>query len=255
MGSKIHAFDLSGKRVLITGGGTGLGYGMAQAFVTAGAKVVISGRREATLQQACDHLGENSKYSVNDISDIKAIPEFVKTVENEFGQIDVLVNNAGKHLKKYASETTDAEFLDILQTNLLSVFALTREVADKMVRRKQGAIIMVSSMAAIMGIDRVVAYSVAKTGILGMMRTMVTEYSQHNIRINAIAPGWIDTPMLAQALADDEQRKARVLDRIPFDKFGDPEDIGNAAVFLAADAAKYITGVFLPVDGGASVSF
>lgn len=252
----IKDFKLEGKTALITGGGTGIGFGIAATFLEAGAKVVISGRRETVLQEAVEKLGKGASYVVNDINQLDSIPAFVAQVEAKAGNIDILVNNAGKNLKVNTLDTTDEDFLSIINTNILGVFSLSREVAKRMkANGNGGSIIMISSMAAVMGIDRVVAYATAKTGLIGMMRTMVADLADFGIRVNAIAPGWIESPMLSKALDDDPARKAKVMNRIPFRKIGKPSDIGNAALFLASDAASYVTGVLLPVDGGAATHF
>lgn len=251
----LEAFSLAGKLALVTGGGTGIGLGISKALLDAGAKVVITGRREAILQEAVKELGEGAFYIVNDITDKKAIPDLVKKIETNIGGIDILVNNAGIHHKALAQDTSDDDFERITQTNLLSVFTLTRECAHYMLKRKSGSIIMISSMAGLFGIDKVVAYSVSKTGLTGLVNSLVTEYSKHNVRINAIAPGWIESNMFLNAINQDEERKQQITNRIAMDHFGKPEDIGNAAVFLSSSAAKYVTGVILPVDGGATVNF
>jgi NAD(P)-dependent dehydrogenase (short-subunit alcohol dehydrogenase family) len=251
----LEAFSLEGKTALITGGGTGIGLGIAQEFINAKAKVILSGRREDVLKNACDTLGENASYIVSDLSILSAIPALVTEIESKFGPIDILVNNAGIHLKKWAQETTDEEFLNIIQTNLLSVFALTREVAKGMLERKSGSIILISSMAGLFGIDRVSAYGTSKTALIGLMNNLVTEYSRDNVRINCIAPGWITSNMFLNAINQDQERKQKIVNRIALPDFGKPEDIGNAAVYLSSQAGRYVTGVVLPVDGGATVNF
>ena len=251
----MEAFSLEGKTALITGGGTGIGLGIAQEFVNAKAKVILTGRREDVLKNACAALGENAHYVVADLSILNAIPTLVTDIESKFGAIDILVNNAGIHLKKWAQETTDEEFLKIIQTNLLSVFALTREVAKGMLERKSGSIILISSMAGLFGIDRVSAYGTSKTALIGLMNNLVTEYSRDNVRINCIAPGWITSDMFLNAINQDQERKQKIINRIALPDFGKPEDIGNAAVYLSSQAGRYVTGVVLPVDGGASVNF
>lgn len=249
------AFSLKGKLALITGGGTGIGLGIANAMVIAGAKVVITGRREDVLQGAIAQLGEHADYRVNDITEKKAIPAFVAEIESSCGPIDILVNNAGIHHKATAQDTSDDDFERILQTNLMSVFALTRECAKGMLERKKGCILMIGSMAGLFGIDKVVAYGTSKTALTGLVNALVTEYSKSNVRVNAIAPGWITSAMFLNAINNDPNRKQQITDRIAMDHFGTPEDIGHAAVFLSSEAAKYITGVVLPVDGGATVNF
>jgi NAD(P)-dependent dehydrogenase (short-subunit alcohol dehydrogenase family) len=251
----MDVFLLKGKVALVTGGGTGIGLGISKAMIEAGAKVVITGRREDVLKKAVEDLGEGAYYFVNDVTNKSTIPGLVETIESSVGPIDILVNNAGIHLKKEAQETTDEEFENILQTNLLSVFALTRECARGMIKRKNGSILFIGSMAGNFGINKVVAYGTSKTALTGLMNNLVTEYSIHNVRVNVIAPGWIETDMFLNAINADAERKKKITDRIAMDFFGKPEDIGNAAVFLSSPAARYITGVVLSVDGGATVNF
>ena len=251
----LNPFSLEGKLALITGGGTGIGLGIAKAFIQANATVIITGRRDEVLKNACNELGENAHYLVCDLSILPNIPALVNTIESKWGFIDILVNNAGIHLKKWAQDTTDAEFANIIQTNLLSVFALTRETAKSMITRKTGAIILISSMAGLFGIDRVSAYGTSKTALIGLMNNLVTEYSKDNVRINCIAPGWIASDMFFNAINADPERKQKITNRIAMPQFGEPEDIGNAAVYLSSPAARYVTGVVLPVDGGAAVNF
>jgi NAD(P)-dependent dehydrogenase (short-subunit alcohol dehydrogenase family) len=247
-------FSLENKLALITGGGTGIGLGIATSFINAGAKVIITGRREDVLIKAVAELGKNANYLQNDISEHKKIPEMIRCLEKQYGPIDILVNNAGKHLKKLASDTTDEEFLDIINVNLLSVFSLTRCCAENMLKRKKGCILMISSMTALFGMDQVAAYGASKAGLTGLLNGLVTEYSKSNVRVNAIAPGWIESDIFFNAINGDSDRKQKIVNRIAMDQFGKPEDIGNAAVFLCSDAAKYVTGVILPVDGGAAIN-
>ncbi|MGM9475009.1 SDR family NAD(P)-dependent oxidoreductase [Pedobacter sp. GSP4] len=250
----LSAFSLQHKTALITGGGTGIGFGIAKAMIEAGAKIVITGRREEVLKEAKAQLGPNCSYFVFDMLDKAAMPAFIHKIETEIAPIDILINNAGIHLKKWSLETSDDEFEKILQTNVISVFSLSRECAKRMVERKNGSIIFLGSMTGIFGIDRVVAYGTSKTALTGLMNNMVTEYSRHNVRVNTIAPGWIESPMMLNAINADPERKQKIVNRIAMPGFGKPEDIGNAAVFLASEAARYITGVVLPVDGGATVN-
>jgi gluconate 5-dehydrogenase len=251
----LQAFSLKNKIALVTGGGTGIGLGISKALLDAGAKVVITGRRETVLQKAVAQLGNQTSYRVQDITDKANIPNLVNDIETNIGAIDILVNNAGIHHKAWAQETSDEDFERIIQTNLISVFSLTRECARKMIERKSGSIIMISSMAGLFGIDRVIAYSASKTALTGLVNSLTTEYAKDNVRVNAIAPGWIESNMFLNAINKDEQRKQQITNRIAMDHFGKTEDIGNAAVFLSSKAAKYITGVILPVDGGATVNF
>jgi len=167
----------------------------------------------------------------------------------------ILINNAGINQKKELQYVTDEEFHNIIFTNVHAVFAITREVVKNMLANKSGCIINISSMASQYGLPKVIAYSASKSAIEGMTRAMAVELSPKGIRVNCIAPGFIATEMSAKALNDDTERMQKVLSRTPMGGLGSPSDIGDAALFLASDAAKYITGVVLPVDGGNSVGF
>ena len=251
----VSVFSLEGKLALITGGGSGIGFHIARCFIDAGAKVVLTGRRESVLQEAVKSLGANANYFVNDITQLDTIPELIESIENTLGEIDILVNNAGINMKKHAVEVTNDDFDKIIQTNLHAVFAVTRECGKRMIERKRGSIIMITSMAALYGIDRVVAYTASKSAIGGIVKALTTEFSPYNVRVNAIAPGFIETPMMLTAMNGDPARRDKAMDRTPMGTWGKPDDIGWTAVFLASPAAKFITGVSLPVDGGNSIGF
>jgi gluconate 5-dehydrogenase len=255
MDSDARQFRLDGQTALITGGGTGLGLGMAKCFVASGAKVVLVGRRKEELDKACAMLGKNSFALQGDVTKLEAVSSLVDQAEKLAGSVSILVNNAGVHLKKSAAETTDAEFAKVIETHVSGAFALTREAGKRMLARKSGCVLFTASMAALMGIPLIVAYSAAKSAYVGMVRSLATEWGARGVRVNAIAPGWIGSAMLDQALANDAPRKAKILGRIPMGGFGEPDDIGWAAVYLASPAAKYVNGVVLPVDGGAAESF
>ncbi len=250
-----EVFSLKGKTALITGGGSGIGFDIAKCMVAAGAQVVITGRRESALQEAVAKLGERAQFVVNDVAELDTLDQLVEQIETNYGPIDILVNNAGINMKKPALEVSDEDFNRIMHTNLHAVFALTRACARRMVARKSGSVIMISSMAAYYGLDRVVAYAASKSGVEGMVRVLASEFSKFNVRVNAIAPGFIETNMMQTAMRSDPDRMNKALGRTPIGYFGKPEDIGWAAVFLASDAAGYITGVSLPVDGGNSIGF
>jgi len=249
------AFRLDGQLALVTGGGTGLGFGICQAMVEAGARVVMTGRREEVLHDACVQLKGGAQYLPHDVADLRSVPALVEEVEERFGPLHILVNNAGNHLKKPAVETTDAEFGVVLQTHLFGAFTLTRECARRMIPRKHGAIVMIASMTSLFGIPSVSAYGAAKSAVAGLTRLLATEFSPHGVRINAIAPGWFDTALNRQAFAGDPARLEKILSRTPMGRVGESLDVGHAAVYLCSPAAKFVTGVVLPVDGGASIGF
>jgi NAD(P)-dependent dehydrogenase (short-subunit alcohol dehydrogenase family) len=243
------------KVAIVTGGGSGIGLAIAEKFVSNSIRTVIVGRDEAKLNRAKTALGDLCYPMPCDVSNLPAIPFLISKVFGQFGQIDILVNNAGINMKKDFIEVTDEEFQRVIMTNLCSVFTISREVVKCMIPKGSGCIINISSMAAQYGLPRVIAYSASKTAIDGMTRAMAVELSPKGIRINAIAPGFITTPMTDMALNTDPERKAKVFARTPMGYMGKPADIADAALFLAGDAAKYITGVVLPVDGGNSIGF
>jgi len=251
----INPFSLIGKYALITGGGTGIGLAISRAFCQEGARVVLTGRREDVLQKACQSLGESASYRVCDLSRLSAIPALVGEIEKDGTALDILVNNAGINAKKPALEVTDEEFDRVIQTNLNGLFALTREVGRGMAARGKGAILNITSMAALYGLPKVPAYSASKTAVLGLTRALAVELAPNGIRVNAIAPGFIYSEMTDKALNSDPERKRRAMDRTPMGRMGQTEEVAAAAVFLCSDAASFITGVNLPVDGGNSIGF
>lgn len=247
-------FRLDGEVGIITGGGSGLGFGMAQAMIDAGASVVLTGRRETVLQQAVQRLGERASFVVADVTHHGSAPEVVSETLKHYGTLTILVNNAGVHLKKQLEHTSAQEFDTVMQTHVNGAFALCREVTPIMKQQRHGHILFIASMASFIGLPEVIAYSAAKAAHTGMVRSLAVELGEHGIRVNAIAPGWTESDMLHQALDADPGRKQKILARIPGGAFGLPQDIGYAAVYLSSPAARYVSGVVLPVDGGALVS-
>jgi len=243
------------KVAIVTGGGSGLGFAIAKEFSQNNIKTIIVGRDEQKLKTAKDQLGENCFYKTCDLANLSLIPALVEDIIAEFGQIDILVNNAGINMKKDFTEVTDEEFQSVITTNLFTVFSMSREVVKHMLTKNSGCIINMSSMAAQYGLPKVIAYSASKTAIDGMTRAMAVELSPKGIRVNAIAPGFIYSAMTDKALDSDPERKAKVFNRTPMGKMGQPEDIGAAAMYLASDGAKYVTGIVLPVDGGNAIGF
>jgi NAD(P)-dependent dehydrogenase (short-subunit alcohol dehydrogenase family) len=240
---------------IVTGGGSGLGFAIARKFIEHGIRTIIVGRNKAKLEESSIELGEDCIPITFDITDLDRISELIETIRNSYGNIDILVNNAGIHLKKELFEVDHADFQRVLLTNLVSAFTLTKEVAKKMVEKKKGSIINISSMAAQYGIPKVIAYSASKAGIEGMTRALAVELSPLGIRVNCIAPGFIKTRMSSEALNKDPERKAKVLSRTPLGKLGQPEDVANLAYFLTSEETSYITGAIIPVDGGNLIGF
>ncbi len=240
---------------LITGGASGIGFAIAKEFVRNNIFTIIISRDPAKLQKAKDELGASCEVISFDLTKFERVPELIERVQSQFGSIDILVNNAGINMKKDFCEVSNEDFQTILQTNVTSVFVISREVVKGMIEKGRGSIINISSMAAQYGIPKVIAYTASKAAIDGMTKAMAVELSPKGIRVNAIAPGFIATDMSAKALNSDSERKHKVLSRTPLGYLGDPSDIAAAALFLGSDSSKYITGVILPVDGGNSIGF
>jgi NAD(P)-dependent dehydrogenase (short-subunit alcohol dehydrogenase family) len=190
------------------------------------------------------------------VTQLEETDDWVATIEAKAGIIRTLVNNAGRHQKKPAVEVSDAEFSDVLELNLSSSFALARAVAIRLIDSGlSGDIQFVSSMAALFGIPYVTAYTAAKSAVTGLAHQLAVEWGGHGIRVNAIAPGFIDTAMSRGALDNDPPRKARVLGRTPLGRLGAPEEIAKVSAFLSTQAASFVTGAVIPIDGGAHVGF
>ena len=240
---------------IVTGGASGIGLAIAQKFTAGGIFTIIIGRDKEKLDKAKKELGGLCEAIAFDITQLNAIPGLVNEIALKYGGVDILVNNAGINMKKNLVEVTDEEFNNVLFTNVNAAFALTREAVKIMAEKKNGSIVNISSMASQYGLPKVIAYTASKAAIEGMTRAMAVELAAHGIRVNCIAPGFIATEMSAKALNSDSERMQKVLSRTPMGMLGEPADVGEAALFLISPAAKYITGVILPVDGGNSIGF
>ena len=249
-----NAFGLMGKRAVITGGGSGIGFAIAKCMVEAGARVTLLGRSEQTLKSACEALKGKGDYLVFDVTETE---ETEKTVTKLLaaGPVDMLVNNAGIHCKKPIEEVTEAEFSAVVNVHLTGVFRLTQAFLPHMRQRRQGSVLFISSMSAYIGLPYVSAYGAAKAGVLGFARVLASEVSGDNVRVNAITPGFIETEMFRKATSGDPARQERILSRTSMHRYGKPEDIGWAAVYLCSDAANFISGTSLVVDGGMLTGF
>lgn len=245
---------MSGRHVAVTGGGTGLGLAICSAMARDGATVTMIGRRENVLKEAASKLEGEVNCLAADISDTGSAPAIARKLE-ETGPVDVLVNNAGTHHKASVTETGDDDFERVLSTNLKGTFALTREVARGMIARRAGSIVFISSMAALFGIPSVPSYTASKAALLGLMREMAVEFGPYGIRVNAIAPGFIETDMNRGIFRKDPKRLEKILDRTPMGQLGMPEDVAQAVLYLSSPGARFVTGVCLPVDGGMSIGF
>jgi NAD(P)-dependent dehydrogenase (short-subunit alcohol dehydrogenase family) len=240
---------------IITGGASGIGFAIAKTFVKSGIKVVLIGRDKSRLKLACETLGVMSDFVGCDLTELDKLPSVVEKIKNMHGRIDILINNAGMHLKKPLDDVTDHDFQKVILTNETAMFSLTREVVKVMTQQCSGVILNISSMASQYGLPNVIAYTASKSAIEGMTRAMSVELAKYGIRVNCIAPGFIKTNMSTLALDKDPERKKKVLSRTPLGRLGKPEEVANAALFLVSDSSSFITGVVLPVDGGNSIGF
>jgi 2-deoxy-D-gluconate 3-dehydrogenase len=246
-------FSLKGKSGIVTGGGTGLGKGMAAALAQAGAAVLIVGRRKDVLEKTIGELarsgGQLMPFSA-DMSRMEDIPKVVDKATKEFGKIDFLVNNAGTIRRAPVEEYSEADWDIVIQTNLKGPFFLAQAVAKTMIAaNRPGSMINTASLISFIGGKNVPAYAASKAGINQVTKSMANGLARYGIRVNAIAPGWFLTD-LTEALQNDKARYAEILSRIPLGRWGNPEELGGAAVFLASDASSYMTGQTLVIDGG-----
>lgn len=253
--SLTEAFNLKGKHALITGGATGIGYAIAQSLSACGASITLVGRRERELLEATKNLGTKADFYTFDVNRADQASDLIHTIVEKNGSLDILVNNAGIHLKKNAVDLNEQEFQEVLDVHILGAAALSRHAAKSMIKGQGGSIIFIASMASLFGIPQLLAYSAAKSAMLGMVRTLSVEWGTYGIRVNAIAPGWISTDMMRKALTQDPERENKILSRTPLRQFGETADIGWAAAYLCSPSAKFVTGVCLPVDGGVSIGF
>ena len=249
-------FRLDGEIALITGAARGWDWPWRGAWPERGPASSSSAGARSCCATRRPRFGPPAGYVAHDVNDVAATAALVgRIAEVAGGETTILINNAGIHLKKWAVDTTEEEFQAVLNTHVLGAFSLTRAVAPLMVEHRHGSIVFIASMASVFGIPQVVAYSAAKSAYGGMVRALATELSPSGVRVNAIAPGWIDSDMLRGAFSGDPARAERILQRTPLHRLGEPEDIGHAAVYLCSRAAKFVTGTMLAVDGGVSIGF
>jgi len=243
-------FDLSGKVAVVTGANTGIGQGIALALAGAGADIVAVGRTpaEGTAAQVRD-LGRRAELVGADLSTIEPVGRVVAEALERLGRVDILVNNAGIIRRADSLEFTEDDWDAVVDTNLKSVFFLSQAAARHMVGSGGGKIINIASMLSFQGGVRVPSYTASKSGIAGLTKILANEWAAKGINVNAIAPGYIATSNTA-ALQADESRNRQILERIPAGRWGRPDDLGGAAVFLASSASDYVDGHILAVDGG-----
>lgn len=244
-------FDLTGKVAIVTGCNTGLGAAMAVALAAAGCDIVGANRSEP--RDTCARVAAAGRRFVDvraDLSTLEPIERIVADAVDAFGHVDILVNNAGVIRRCDALDFTEADWDAVVGVNLKSVFFLSQAVARQMVRQGRGGkIVNVASMLSFQGGIRVPSYTASKSGVLGLTRLLANEWAARGINVNAIAPGYMETDNTAQ-LREDARRSDEILARIPAGRWGVPDDLAGAAVFLASRASDYVHGHTLAVDGG-----
>ena len=245
-----NIFNLEGKVALVTGARTGIGQGIAEGLAEAGCDVVGAGHAPMPETEAfIKNLGRKFLYYDIDLESQEKIQDLVNETIKIFGKIDILVNNAGIIRRDDVLDFTEKNWDDVINMNLKSLFFLSQSVAKFMKEHGGGKIINIASMLSFQGGIRVVSYTASKSGVAGITKLMANELSKYNIQVNAIAPGYIATNN-TEALIKDPKRSAEILGRIPADRWGTPEDLKGAAIFLASKASDYVTGHILAVDGG-----
>ena len=249
-------YDLTGDVAIVTGGRTGLGLAIVRCLVSAGAKAAVIGAAPAEkAAEALAEFGDKVRYYPYDVTDTANVQEIVDQIVRDFGKVTILVNNAGNHCKKYIWDMSVEDYKEVLDVHLVGAFALTKAVVPYLKEQHYGRILFQASMTSYIGQPMVCGYATAKAGYLGMIHTLTAELAEYGITVNAIAPGWIDTPMFHKATDNDPGRLAKILGRIPAKSVGDPMDVGMTAAFLCSRAARYISGSCIPVDGGALIGF
>lgn len=246
-------FDLTGKTAIVTGGNGGIGLGIARGLAQAGANIVVAARNQGKTAQALKQvqaLGVKAIGVSTDVKDEKSVAEMVKAALDAFGQVNILVNNAGISVRKPPQDYTLEEWERVLEVNLTGTFLCCREVYPHMARAGGGKIINIGSMTSIFGSDWVAPYSASKGGVVQLTKSLAVAWARDNIQVNAILPGWVHTDLTAPIKTHYPQRYEFIRSRIPQGRWGEPDELAGTAVFLASSASDYVTGTAIPVDGG-----
>ncbi len=247
----LDMFSLKGKTAIITGANTGLGQGMCVALAEAGANIVGVARREMDeTAKMVEEKGAAFLPVIADLLSLEPIDRIIDEATKKFGRVDILINNAGIIRREDAIDFTVSDWDDVINTNLKTLYFLSQAVARKFIEQGEGGkIINVASMLSYQGGIRVPAYTASKHAVMGVTKSMANEWAKYGINVNAIAPGYMVTNN-TEKLRNDPKRYGEILDRIPAGRWGEPSDMGGAAVFLASRASDYVHGFTLAVDGG-----
>ncbi len=247
-------FDLHGKVAIVTGGNGGIGLGIARALASAGADVAIAGRNEDKTSTAVQELGGNALGLRIDVTDASDVQRMVQETVDRFGGLDIVVANAGMNIRKLPHEYELAEWQQIIDTNLTSVFTCSHAAYPELKKRGGGKILTIGSMTSLFGFDVAAAYTATKGGVMQLTRALASAWARDNIQVNCILPGWIDTDLTRRARHNVSGLSDKVVNRTPMGRWGAPQDLGGAAVFFCSPASDFVTGTALPVDGGFSSS-
>ena len=249
-------FDLKGRVAIVTGGNGGIGLGMARGLAAAGAAIVVVGRNDDKNKAAVKELkklGVDVSSQMVDVTKESAAKKMVKDAVKKHGRVDILVNNAGMNIRKQPEEYTEAEWHQVIDTNLTSAFLCSRAVYEAMKKAGGGKIINIGSMMSIFGASFTAPYAASKGGMVQMTRAFACAWAKDNIQVNAVLPGWIDTDLTRRARQQVKGLHERVLGRTPAGRWGTPDDHAGIAVFLGGPGSDFVTGTAIPVDGGYSV--
>jgi 2-deoxy-D-gluconate 3-dehydrogenase len=253
----MNPFDLKGKIALVTGGNGGIGLGIAKGLAQAGADVAIAGRNEAknaSALAALKALGGRATALLADVNEAEQVRRMVADTVKAFGGLDILVANAGINIRKPPQDYSMAEWHQIMDTNLSSVFACCQAAYPEMKKRGGGKIVTIGSMTSIFGFDVGPVYAASKGAVVQLTRSLAAAWAKDNIQVNSILPGFIDTELTQGARRNIPGMHERVVGRTPARRWGEPSDLAGAAVFFAGRASDFVTGTALPVDGGFSSS-
>lgn len=254
----LSLFNLSGKRALITGGTQGIGFSIANGLGEAGASLVVNARNPEKLTQCFQQLqakGIDATGALFDVTNAEGIKEAIQHIETHIGPIDILVNNAGIIRRAPAEDLPEKDWNEVILTNLTAPFLVSKYVGQHMIKRKSGKIINICSLMSELGRDTVSAYAAAKGGIKMLTRNLATEWAPHNIQINGIGPGYIATPINTSYREVGNPLNDYIVSRTPAGRWGTPEDLVGAAIFLASSASDFVNGQIIYVDGGLLTSF